>query len=181
MFGRGTNGGVDTSNIVLILVQVSGQQWSPMRRTRDSRVFFSTFRNNLSHIEVAEYEFYAFNRISEHPEFDPAKKTILFFHGYFDRPFGERVQLITFSHLTNGGYNVITLNWADIVNGVYLTAVENADRMGEAIATIILKAFRGRMRRESLQLIGHSLGAQLAGNVGHYVRIKTKDEIKIER
>lgn len=86
---------------------------------------FRFHRNESSDIAKVDFGFESFKNISDHPAFDGSKKTILLIHGYTSSPSADPFKFATKSLLNRDDFNVILLNWSQLVNGTYEDAISN--------------------------------------------------------
>ncbi|XP_022193718.2 lipoprotein lipase [Nilaparvata lugens] len=70
--------------------------------------------------------------------------------------------------------NVIVVNWGGLANDSrYFPAVLNTELVGKRIAQFLSNLLaQGLAKGDSIHLIGHSLGAHVAGVAGHYFKAK---------
>ncbi|GFV11417.1 hypothetical protein TNCV_1046361 [Trichonephila clavipes] len=97
-------------------------------------------------------------------------RTILLIHGYVTllKP-GNLFEKIKDSLLTSGKYNVIIVDWSKY-NYPYILAVANAYVVGVKIGEMITFLVENKgINPKNIHLIGHSLGAHVAGVAGKQV------------
>ncbi|XP_028403774.1 pancreatic lipase-related protein 2-like [Dendronephthya gigantea] len=145
-----------------------------------------------SHPDVIQTKFYLYT--SENPKnveelkldnassittskFDPSRKTIFIVHGFAHH--SQKPWVITMKNELLKQYlcNVICVDWrkgASYLTMFYLRAVANARLVGAQIAYLVqmLNDVTG-VRTKSVHIIGHSLGAHIAGYAGK--RLARKD------
>lgn len=104
--------------------------------------------------------------------FNPDFGTKMIIHGFLDS-----VVIAPWMHdmkdelLTYGDYNVIVVDWSSGNSIPYARAAANTERVGQDIAELlkILIDDHGA-RPETFHLIGHSMGAHIAGFVGENIK-----------
>ncbi|KAF8791737.1 Pancreatic triacylglycerol lipase-like protein [Argiope bruennichi] len=111
------------------------------------------------------------NEEFDHCAFDPGIETKILIHGYSTKlsP-GNVFDRIKNSLLSIDPYNVIIVNWTNYNQGIYKHAVENAYLTGIEVGKFInyLTNEKGQAAT-SIHVIGHSLGAHVAGVAGKRV------------
>ncbi|KAG1653732.1 Pancreatic triacylglycerol lipase [Nymphon striatum] len=102
--------------------------------------------------------------------FDANKKTKFIIHGFLDNGLLPWVKRLAKEFLTYGDYNVIAVNWAGGSGPTYTEATANTRVVGAVIAQFItyLRA-EFHLAFENVHLIGHSLGAHVAGYAGERI------------
>jgi pancreatic triacylglycerol lipase len=99
--------------------------------------------------------------------FDPSRKSVFIIHGFTDDSRIEHIQQAKNSLLANGDYNVFLVDWAPGAKSPYLKASANARLVGAVCARFLFYLQeKGGLRFEDVHLIGHNLGAHVAGYVG---------------
>lgn len=66
-------------------------------------------------------------RITKHPKFDDNKPVTIFLHGYMNNQRTPAVRKIVESYISNGGHNLIVLDWASAASGTYFDAYSNVE------------------------------------------------------
>lgn len=129
-------------------------------------------------------------------------------HGYSDGANNRSVKSVANAYIRRGNYNIIALDYADLVAERYFRiALPNIVQVKFAllkftgrhlrmviykcllvnvkiaphIANVVLKWFDRGLNDRRVHLIGHSLGAQLAGLIGRDIIQKTNYGRKIRR
>ncbi|XP_054710967.1 pancreatic triacylglycerol lipase-like [Uloborus diversus] len=100
--------------------------------------------------------------------FDSSLPTKITIHGFLaDYDENDEWHKIKDALLKNGQYNVILLYWNEINGSPYPQAVANARVVGAQAAKLIklLTDYRG-VTGDTIHIIGHSLGGQMAGWIG---------------
>ncbi|XP_037037164.1 phospholipase A1 member A-like [Bradysia coprophila] len=120
-------------------------------------------------------------QILNHPEFDVNRNTVLYIHGYIESSKSPTVQKIIDAYMERATYNVLILDWATLADGLYPTAVRKSSDLGPTIADIFLDLFDNGLPHAKLHIVGHSLGAHLAGQIGRTITEKSDGLIKLER
>lgn len=102
-------------------------------------------------------------RIASQPGFQRALPTVLYIHGYTESNQSDSVGLVARSFLKRGDHNFILVDWNYYTQFPYVRAFFNLFQVSHALAKAITRMVRGGVRRESLWIVAHSLGGQLAG------------------
>lgn len=81
-------------------------------------------------------------------------------------------------YLNKGGYNVIVVDWQHYAENFYNVAI----RQMEAVGDIVIKNLLGLIKSQnidlkSMHLLGHSLGAHLAGYIGRALEKETSFKV----
>ncbi|XP_074641011.1 pancreatic triacylglycerol lipase-like isoform X2 [Tubulanus polymorphus] len=99
--------------------------------------------------------------------FDPSKKTRVIIHGFIDHARKGWVKSMKTELLRQGDYNVILVDWSKGSGPPYTLATANTRLVGAEIAHLInyLQLITDA-KETDFHLIGHSLGAHVAGYAG---------------
>ncbi|XP_050298257.1 lipase member H-A-like isoform X2 [Anthonomus grandis grandis] len=102
---------------------------------------------------------------------DFSRKTIIFFHGFTESFENDDAQSIKNAYLTRGDYNVILVQNERILAGLdYITAASNCKPIARYSAYFIDYLVSKGLHLNTLHVIGLSLGGQIAGMTGQFVR-----------
>ncbi|XP_057336467.1 pancreatic lipase-related protein 2-like [Microplitis mediator] len=109
------------------------------------------------------------NSSSKGSSFDPKRETKFIIHGFIDTPQNDWIKDLKNELLQHDDYNIIIVDWAggSLLLLQYFQAVANTRLVGLEIAHLIrhLNANNG-LKVGDVHLIGHSLGAHIAGYAG---------------
>ncbi|XP_035216469.1 pancreatic triacylglycerol lipase-like isoform X2 [Stegodyphus dumicola] len=100
--------------------------------------------------------------------FDAKNPTKFIVHGFMDSEiFGPWMARMKDEFLLHGDYNIIIVDWSGGNKAPYYQATANTRVVAAEVALIIttLEKYAG-IKRENCHIIGHSLGAHIAGYVG---------------
>ncbi|EEC05256.1 alpha/beta hydrolase, putative [Ixodes scapularis] len=100
--------------------------------------------------------------------FDAASKSKVIVHGFMDSlDIGKWIGIMKDEFLKHSDYNVIVVDWSHGSRPPYTRATANTRVVGAELAHLI-KALHNStgVRPESFHVVGHSLGAQIAGYAG---------------
>lgn len=100
--------------------------------------------------------------------FSPAWPTKIIIHGWIDSGNASWLHDIRRNYLSIGDYNVIYVDWFAGSSKEYVTSVKLTRQVGEYVATFL--EFLGsetQISFDSIHILGHSLGAHIAGYVGN--------------
>lgn len=128
------------------------------------------------------YELTDAPQILKNTKFDPLKKTVLYIHGYLEHLECESIQVIVEAYLKRQDHNILVLDWAENASGSYLIeAVPRSQRLATYVAKSLISLFNSGLPPTDFHLVGHSLGAQMAGKIGHKIMQMTDNSITLER
>ncbi|XP_075158128.1 phospholipase A1-like [Haematobia irritans] len=103
--------------------------------------------------------------------FDGSKRTFVLVHGWTNNYLSEQMVEIRKAALKAFDCNVIVVDWARARSSDYISSVVAAPRSGQIMAEMIdfLSECCG-LSFDALTVVGHSLGAHVAGQIGKNVR-----------
>ncbi|KAF8786114.1 inactive pancreatic lipase-related protein 1-like [Argiope bruennichi] len=111
-------------------------------------------------------------RSLQNSPFDPSAQTKFFIHGFKFKLDPQGSQFKTKDALLKqGAHNVFVVDWSDYNGMPYEQAVANTRVIGAVIAKMVnFLTKQAGMSPQNVHLIGHSLGAHIAGYTGERVR-----------
>lgn len=115
------------------------------------------------------------------PNFRPFLPTVMYVHGFTESTESISVHEVITAYTTNGGYNVLVLDWGPLAGGMYTKAVANMIKVGKNAAEMLIDIFQAGLPISSFHLVGHSLGGQMAGLIGHQVQRQSDYQLILER
>ncbi|ESP05622.1 hypothetical protein LOTGIDRAFT_102397, partial [Lottia gigantea] len=96
-------------------------------------------------------------------------KTLFLIHGFSDNGKSGWIQAMKDELLKLVPVNVIIVNWKKGANGCYFSAIRNIKYTGDSTVELIgILSSEGEVPLSKFHLIGHSLGAHVAGHVGQF-------------
>ncbi|XP_055370780.1 vitellogenin-3-like [Condylostylus longicornis] len=102
------------------------------------------------------------------PHFDPSKKVVVIISGWTNTiNESSTIYEIGKAYLCRGGVNVVALDAGQYVNTLYTWSALNVDEIGKILASGLVELEKV-VPLENIHLIGHSLGANIAGYAGKY-------------
>ncbi|XP_069104851.1 inactive pancreatic lipase-related protein 1-like [Argopecten irradians] len=102
--------------------------------------------------------------------FDASKETKVIIHGYLNSGSDDWVVQMTSELLKKGDFNVIVVDWQGGSKQSYGHAVGNTYLVGAEVAKVLTYLHANRsLDYDKVHIIGHSLGAQVAGHIGYRV------------
>ncbi|XP_055916671.1 phospholipase A1 VesT1.02-like [Eupeodes corollae] len=107
----------------------------------------------------------------ENSNFNSAHETRIIIHGYLNTYKSDVNVVIREAFLSTGEYNVICVDWSDKADRYnYLSATRAVKEIGKRVAKFIeFLRDEGQMESKDLKVIGHSLGAHVAGHAGKWI------------
>lgn len=102
--------------------------------------------------------------------FDSSHLTVILIHGHHDTGTNVWIRKSRYNYFQRSSYNVIVLDWSYFAEKNYFNATKHAPRIAKYMAEILVKLVQTKeLIVKNLHIIGHSLGAHLAGFIGKYV------------
>ncbi|XP_060072744.1 pancreatic lipase-related protein 2-like [Ylistrum balloti] len=99
------------------------------------------------------------------------KHTKFIIHGYLDSGTSSWIIELTRELLRKGDFNVIVVDWKSGSNQQYNLAVGNSFLIGAEVAKVLTYLHENQsLNYGRVHIIGHSLGAQVAGHIGYRVK-----------
>lgn len=98
--------------------------------------------------------------------FNVSRPVKIVIHGFASNVIAEIVKIITNAYLKTGDYNVIGMDWSVLCNMEYISAMRGVKLAGEALATFINWLNSMGVPMNNIHIVGHSLGAHVAGVAG---------------
>ncbi|XP_076762342.1 pancreatic triacylglycerol lipase-like [Xylocopa sonorina] len=92
--------------------------------------------------------------------------TTVFIHGFGEDINGKDVQMITNAYLNNTEENILALDYREVAKQLYTTSVALYRQVGKLLADGLNALIKEGVSPDKLHIIGHSLGAQVAGITG---------------
>lgn len=126
-------------------------------------VKFTLYNRNL----INTSEIISVNNISSN--FKPTLRTKILIHGFLQNANRKWVLNMKNEILRAENVNVITVDWRKGSGFPYLQAVANSQLVGAELSRLISKLSNGT-KSEHFHLIGHSLGAHIAGYTGQRIK-----------
>ncbi|KAK9295426.1 hypothetical protein QLX08_010258 [Tetragonisca angustula] len=139
--------------------------------TRDiiTKIRLKVYQGNSSHFTSTESTMTNPGNIAD--AILTGRDSILYIHGFMENTEAENVRVIIRAYLDKGDVNVILLDWGDIayhINYVYVASQVAA--IGKLVAESLNQLIE-LIDFDTLHVIGHSLGAHIAGNIGRFANI----------
>ncbi|KAJ8674587.1 hypothetical protein QAD02_005849 [Eretmocerus hayati] len=97
------------------------------------------------------------------------KPFVLYIHGYQEHPQNESIQKIVSEYLKRGDDNIVILDWSALAFDSYVSVTARIKDISRHTAKAIEELVSGGVNKETLHVIGHSMGAQVAGFIGDYL------------
>jgi len=112
--------------------------------------------------------------------FRGTRPTKIIIHGFIDTGFVPWISEMTNLFLLNDDVNVIVIDWGGGASGLYSQSAANTRLVGLEVSALIdyLMEYKGA-RPEDFHIIGHSLGAHIAGYAGE--KLKSWRKVKLGR
>lgn len=141
------------------LVDVSTVNMSKYLDPKGPPVQFVLCRRDQEPFNIKLNDFKSFNDSG----FDVERPTKIIIHGFLS---GIREQVFTMTkdaYLLQDDYNVIGMDWSVLCEFEYFTAMRGAQLAGGALAQFIVFLNNAGVHVDDVHVIGHSLGAHVAG------------------
>lgn len=101
-------------------------------------------------------------------DFSYSKKTIFVIHGWHDDYNASMCQTVKNAYLTATDVNIFLVDWSSIAQKAYIIARSQVFQVGRALGLMISSmVYNQLLNLDNTSVVGHSLGAHVAGNAGH--------------
>lgn len=99
-------------------------------------------------------------------DIDPKKPTIVYIHGFTENAEAATIRVITQAYLKKGDVNILIIDWGRVaISPNYAGVVQQVPAVGNTVAQV-LKNLADVINLNTVHIIGHSLGAHVAGFAG---------------
>ncbi|XP_035898260.1 lipase member H-like [Anopheles stephensi] len=107
--------------------------------------------------------------------FDPRNPTRILIHGWLNDWTSQVIRGLSRAYVAKGAYNVIGIDWsAGAMNILYPVAQKRVGAVADAIAKQIALLLQAGQHPSQIVLVGHSLGAHVAGLTGKHFQTEPK-------
>ncbi|KAG9436247.1 lipase member H-A [Apis mellifera carnica] len=141
--------------------------WTVFASDLTENVFLRLYKRNGSYIDE---NIRNANLLISH--MDKNNKIVIFLSGWNEEINSEDVQLITNAYLENTEDNILALDYRNVSTEFYLFAVPDLYKVGKSVAAALDNMIENGINSKNIHIIGHSLGAQLAGIIGRNMNYK---------
>ncbi|XP_076648060.1 uncharacterized protein LOC143356342 [Halictus rubicundus] len=105
------------------------------------------------------------------PQLNLNECTIFYVHGFMDSVDGQSATTIADAYLNRTSCNVIAIDYRQIADNInYIADALHVDDVGGAIGNGLNQLVDHGLNPDKIHIIGHSLGAQVAGHVGSHTK-----------
>ncbi|CAK9814362.1 Pancreatic triacylglycerol lipase (Fragment) [Anthophora quadrimaculata] len=169
----------DNDKIVpLITTESNPETLEETKRNLSQRIFFLLYTretaNTPEQLRLDDVE------TLEKSHFDPKKETKFITHGWINSPNSQACTLIVEAFMQHGDYNIIVIDWSTISVMPYLWASERVVMVSQYTSTMIDFLVSQGMDPSKLTIVGHSLGAHVAGLSSHYAKAKANYVVALD-
>ncbi|CAK9822180.1 Pancreatic triacylglycerol lipase (Fragment) [Anthophora retusa] len=112
--------------------------------------------------------------------FDPKKETKFVTHGWINSPNSQACTLVVEAFMEHGDYNIIVIDWSSISVMPYLWASQRVVMVSQYVSKMIDFLVSQGMDPSKLTIVGHSLGAHVAGLSSHYAKAKANYVVALD-
>lgn len=109
--------------------------------------------------------------------FNVSRPVKMIIHGFTSSVIAEVVRIIKNAYLKTGDYNVVGVDWSVLCSTEYISAMRGVQLAGEALATFIRWLNSMGVSTSDIHIVGHSLGAHVAGVAGDKLKDKQVSRI----
>ncbi|KAJ2938931.1 hypothetical protein O0L34_g17742 [Tuta absoluta] len=109
---------------------------------------------------------HAARSIPESKDFNPNQTLYIFAHGFIDDPTSSTFGHVRKALFSKGKSNVIALDGSKFINWLYLRSTTYVRFMGERLGEVLASMVDNGVDPADVHIIGHSLGAHIAGFAG---------------
>ncbi|XP_037030961.1 lipase member H-A-like [Bradysia coprophila] len=133
----------------------------------DSKIIFYTGPTVADYVS---YDLAIAQNVADHSQFNVTRTNMIYIHGWRQSPESKTTQVLLNAYLTNGTFNIFALDWRETAaNDRYDVVVQSVEPLARAVALFIDRwNLQKGIPFSKIHLVGHSLGALMAGSVGKY-------------
>lgn len=141
------------------LADARGVNFTALMDPKGPNVQFILFTNGNKgfNLKVGDYQGF------ENSGFNITLPTKIIIHGYLSSIRDEVFYLMKDAYLSTGDYNIIGMDWSALCDFEYFSAMRGAQMAGDALTAFINFLIRTGVQYADIHVIGHSLGAHVAG------------------
>ncbi|XP_037903884.1 phospholipase A1 member A-like isoform X2 [Hermetia illucens] len=122
------------------------------------------------------------HKILGEPDFVSSKPTIIYIHGFLDSTKSKHNKLVVRAYQSREDHNLLAIDWSTGAKPDYFdNAITNMKKTGASVVEALLQMHDAGLDFTKLHLVGHSLGAQMAGLIGRTIKEKTGQVLSIKR
>ncbi|KAL5280345.1 hypothetical protein ACFFRR_004370 [Megaselia abdita] len=133
-------------------------------------------RGRVTMVPIDDYDY-----ILKNPNFNQTKPTVLYIHGFTETQSSNSVKTIVAAYEKRNRENLLSLGWSHYSGGSYIEAARNVDIVGSSVTNKLYEMFGKGLDISKLHIVGHSLGAQLAGSIGRKLQIISSSSMILPR
>lgn len=128
--------------------------------------FFFYRQGRVTGVSVDDYDY-----ILNSEDFNRSIPTVLYIHGFSETQSSKSVKTIVAAYGRRNKENLLSLSWIYYCGGSYVEATGNVEKVGLYVANKIFEMDGKGFDLSKLHIVGHSLGAQLAGTIGRKLQL----------
>ncbi|CAD6240847.1 GSCOCG00008951001-RA-CDS [Cotesia congregata] len=99
---------------------------------------------------------------------DNSKSSVLYVFGFTEKPADESVCTIVDAYLNRGTVNMLVLDWSKLSYEEYFSLIPKVRVIAKITAKTIDRLFELGLNLDTFHIVGHSMGAPLAGAIGEF-------------
>ncbi|XP_076392687.1 phospholipase A1 VesT1.02-like [Megachile rotundata] len=113
-------------------------------------------------------------------QFDPKKPTVFVAHGWGNSHYSQACTYVRDAYLKHGDYNVILIDWNGLSKAEYFWVSNRVPKMSKYVASMIDFLETQGMDLSKTTIVGHSLGAHIAGLSSYYAKNKVNYVVALD-
>ncbi|OXU24282.1 hypothetical protein TSAR_000477 [Trichomalopsis sarcophagae] len=124
-------------------------------------------RSSNEDVEALNYSLAQSEELMEN--IDSQKPYVLYIHGYEEHPANESIQTVVSAYIQRGTDNIVVLDWSAFAFGNYVSVAARIKDISKCTAKALGNLAAAGLNVDTLHVIGHSLGAQVAGFIDRHL------------
>ncbi|XP_075156638.1 phospholipase A1-like [Haematobia irritans] len=121
-----------------------------------------------------EFPFNSVDQLRQAPGFNGNRTSVFFITGWLVNPDKEYINDMAKAFNCRGDYNFVLVNTNGVINNLYFSSAYHTGELGRLIAMALQNT---AIHSAKIYVIGHSLGAQIAGSAGRYYEQLTGNKL----